>query len=108
MDHWLSDQDLGLLCSSLRISPGTDDFDTEIYLLVDMCISDLESSGAYLNIDEDIAISTSDPYLFSLIRLYVLANFGIENPDAAWYTEQFLKKKAEILNKSKYAVSDDV
>lgn len=108
MDHWLSNEDLSLLCSSLRISPGTDDFDNEIDFLVDQCIGDLESSGAFLNIDEEIPISKSDAYVFSIIRLYVLANFGIENPDMAWYTEQFSKKKAELLNKSKYKVNTDV
>lgn len=107
MDHWLTSEDEYLLCSAVRISQGTI-YDDEIDMLVDMCLSDLESSGAFLDFDEDLSISRTDPYLFSLIRLYVLANFGIENPDMAWYTEQFSKKKAELLNKSKYTVNTDV
>lgn len=84
---------------SLRIT--STDFDDEIEDIVFQGIADLESSG--VDIQESVFV---DPYLMSILTLYLKANFGLENTDADWYAEQYSKKKAELLNKAKYIRGD--
>ena len=104
MIYTLSEVESACFRKSLRIT--STDFDDEISMLANQAIFDLISSG--VKIDLTTGILYADPYIMSIILLYIKASFGLENHDQAWFTEQYNKKKVELLNKSAYTEDSDV
>jgi uncharacterized phage protein (predicted DNA packaging) len=82
------------LRQALRIT--STHYDTEIAELVEEAKQDLILSG----VDEDV-IDETDPLIRRVIRIYVKANFGWDNPDS-----EKLQRSYELL-KSHLALSVD-
>jgi hypothetical protein len=88
--------------SSLRIT--SPDYDNEIQELIDQAVSDLISAGVKPGTyfpDWGTSAWSSEINDFNIrraIMLYCKANFGVENDEKDWFMQQYLQKKAEILN----------
>lgn len=74
---------------SLRVMSDVTDFDSEIMMLINACLSDLNTSG--LIIDE------AEPLVIQAVITYCKAHFGIENSDSEKYLNSYYSMKAHLL-----------
>ena len=68
---------------ALRIS--VDAYDEELELLASAARLRLVSAG----VEKDVADADDNPLVTLAVEIYVKAHFGMDNPDASWYTESF-------------------
>lgn len=82
---------------SLRLS--NDVFDEEIQSLIDAAKLDLQGGGVAVSKTE-----APDPLIRRAITLYVMANFGMANPDSVKYDEAYHNLRQKLSLNSKYNV----